>query len=132
MENYTFEDIVHQSELMDHTVAIARKYAKVSSNILIAEYSPLLMALICDSLKKSGYSNITECQFGIIIRNSADVCIGAGYSEKYVLPKHKIFKVRIKYPYHQLSRGTYSLNFALSKYDFKAAIYDYDWIRQVI
>lgn len=77
-------------------------------------------------------SNITECQFGIIIRNSADVCIGAGYSEKYVLPKHKIFKVRIKYPYHQLSRGTYSLNFALSKYDFKAAIYDYDWIRQVI
>ena len=33
--NYTFEDIVHQSELMDHTVAIARKYAKVSSNILI-------------------------------------------------------------------------------------------------
>ncbi len=32
---YSFADVIHQSELMDHTVAIARKYAQVSSNILI-------------------------------------------------------------------------------------------------
>ncbi len=37
---------------------------KVASHIVIAEDSPLLMALICDSLKKSGYTNITECPNG--------------------------------------------------------------------
>ncbi len=32
---YTFEDVIHQSQIMNKTVAIANKYARVSSNILI-------------------------------------------------------------------------------------------------
>ena len=76
--------------------------------------------------------NLKECQFGIIVRNNADVCVGAGYSEKYNLPEKKEFKILIKYPYHQLSKGIYSINFSLAKYNYKAAIHDYDWIRQVI
>lgn len=39
---------------------------KVDSHILIAEDSALLMALITDSLKKSGYTNVTSCVNGQI------------------------------------------------------------------
>lgn len=40
--------------------------SKVDSHILIAEDSALLMALITDSLKKSGYTNVTSCVNGQI------------------------------------------------------------------
>ena len=37
---------------------------KNESHILIAEDSPLLMTLIADSIKKSGYTNLTKCPNG--------------------------------------------------------------------
>ena len=57
-------DISPETGLKVSDIAELEGREKVSSHILIAEDSPLLMALICDSLKKSGYSNVTECPNG--------------------------------------------------------------------
>ena len=57
-------DISPETGLRVSDIAELEGREKVSSHIIIAEDSPLLMALICDSLKKSGYSNVTECPNG--------------------------------------------------------------------
>ena len=57
-------DISPETGLKVSDIAELEGREKVSSHIIIAEDSPLLMALICDSLKKSGYSNVTECPNG--------------------------------------------------------------------
>jgi two-component system chemotaxis response regulator CheV len=57
-------DISPETGLKVSDIAELEGREKVSSHIVIAEDSPLLMALICDSLKKSGYTNVTQCPNG--------------------------------------------------------------------
>ena len=84
-------------------------------------------------LIKRNNMSIKQCQFGIVIRDSSDVPIGASYSEPVDLPNgmEKI-RARISFPYHQLAKGTYYLNFNISKYDYFAVVKDYDVVQKVI
>jgi two-component system chemotaxis response regulator CheV len=57
-------DISPETGLKVSDIAELEGREKVDSHIIIAEDSPLLMALITDSLKKSGYTNVTTCPNG--------------------------------------------------------------------
>ncbi len=76
---------------------------------------------------------IKQCQFGIVIRNSSDVVVGAMYSNLVDLPKDAVMmEVELSLPNHQLARGKYSVNFNMSYYDFSAEIRDLDVVWDVI
>ena len=71
--------------------------------------------------------SIKECQFGVIIRDSADIPVGGCYSPMTKLPDSGTnFKIRLTFPDHQLAKGKYSLNFNISKFDYTAIVRDYD------
>ena len=77
--------------------------------------------------------SIKQCQFGIVIRDSSDTAVGASYSEPIVLPDNvENLRIKVLFPYHQLAKGTYYLNFNISKYDYFAVVKDYDVVQKVI
>lgn len=76
---------------------------------------------------------IKHCQFGVVIKNQADECPCACYSNVVELPeKGDIFDVDILVPNHNLVKGTYSINMNISINDYAANIRDYDIIRNIL
>lgn len=57
-------DISPETGLKVSDIAALEGRERNNSHIVIAEDSPLLMTLISDSLKKSGYTNLTTCHNG--------------------------------------------------------------------
>ena len=82
---------------------------------------------------KRNDEKIDKCQFGVIIKDSGDISIGGCYSNVLNLPSSgDVFKIYYEIPYHQLSKGKYSLVFNISKFDYMSNIKDYDIVRNVI
>ncbi|MBQ0126422.1 MAG: ATP-binding cassette domain-containing protein [Bacteroidales bacterium] len=76
---------------------------------------------------------LKQCQFGVVIRNQADECACACYSNVVELPeKGDIFDVDIVVPNHNLVKGTYSINMNISINDYAANIRDFDLLRNVL
>lgn len=76
---------------------------------------------------------ITQCQFGIVIRDHTDTVVGAMYSKMVPLPKNtEQMEVEIEFPNHQLAKGRYTLNFNISYNDYTSAIHDYDVVCDVV
>lgn len=76
---------------------------------------------------------LRHCQFGVVIKNQADECACACYSNIVELPeKGDIFDVDIVVPNHNLVKGTYSINLNISINDYASHIRDYDLLRNIL
>ena len=76
---------------------------------------------------------LKECQFGVVIRDNMDVCVGACYSNPILLPENAtIMKVVVELKEHQLVKGSYYVNFNISSFDYTAVVRDYDIIGKAI
>ena len=86
-----------------------------------------------EAIIKRNTSSIKRCQFGIVILNETDGCVGAMYSQPVdLLDGEEYMKVKIDFPHHQLGKGRYSLNFNICYNNFNAMIKDYDIVADVI
>ena len=77
--------------------------------------------------------SIKQCQFGIVIRDSMDIAVGASYSDPVQLPDGAdTMRVRITFPNHHLTKGQYYLNFNISNFNFFSICQDYDIVYRAI
>ena len=81
---------------------------------------------------KRNQKNISHCQFGVIIRDSADIYVGAMYSNPIDLLDSMYMKVRLSFPNHNLTKGQYYLDFNISNFDYQSKIRDYDVVYRSI
>ena len=117
----------HMSGVMKEMEYLSVRMLNDCRNISVEE--PLRFVL---KVKRND-PKIKQCQFGIVIRNTSDVVVGAMYSKMVDLPKDTdTMEVELALPNHQLARGKYSVNFNVSYYDFSAEIRDLDVVWDVI
>ena len=77
--------------------------------------------------------NIRQAQFGFVINNSSESTVGAYYSESISIPENKdVFKVYLTCNHHNLTKGKYSLNFNIVKFDYTAEMLDYDIVTNAL
>lgn len=82
---------------------------------------------------KRNKPSLTQGQIGLVIRDTSDVAVGGCYSEPFNMDEGKeMFRVKLTIPHHQLSKGSYSMNFSLNRFNYTAAIRDYDHITRGI
>ena len=127
-------DYVEKLESYRKTIGLSRDLEYLSIRMLndvreVATEEPLEFEMTV----KRNNSKIKRCQFGTIIKNTADAPVGSNYSEPIDLPENgDVFKVKLTIPYHQLAKGRYTLNFNISSFDYSAVIKDYDIVYGVI
>lgn len=72
---------------------------------------------------------IKEAQFGIFFNNSANATVQATYTKPIQLPQEgDVFLAEVTIPHHFLAKGTYTVDFNISKFDYSAFARDYDLI----
>ena len=71
---------------------------------------------------------LKEVQIGILISNNMDERIGSCYTNPIPLSNQENYKFRVTIPHHNLSKGKYYLDFALSQFDYIAAFRDLDGV----
>lgn len=82
---------------------------------------------------KRNLKKLRRCQFGVLIKNQADECPCACYSNVVELPeKGNIFDVDIVVPNHNLTKGTYFINMNISINDYTSNIRDYDLLKNIL
>ncbi len=123
--------IIEDSHHWDH---VKKEVEFVSVRMLndchnIGNEEPLRFEMVV----KRNDNNISRCQFGITVRDSGDIVVGATWSKMVELPENSdLMKVNMNLPNHQLAKGKYTLNFSVGYFDFNDPIRDLDVVRDVI
>ena len=77
--------------------------------------------------------DVKSCQFGIVIKDVNDIPVGTLYSHVVQFPVDgDLFKVKLVFSDHQLSKGKYKLIFNISYNDYQTTIKNYDIVYDVI
>lgn len=78
---------------------------------------------------KRNNPNTKEAQFGIFFNNSGNNTVQATYTKPVKLPQEgDSFVANVTIPHHFLAKGTYIVDFNISKYDYSAFARDSDLI----
>ena len=76
--------------------------------------------------------SIKDVQIGILISNTTGNRVGSCYTQKIHITDNITHKIRVIINNHNLAKGRYSVNFALSSCDYVASFRDYDGISGTI
>ncbi len=82
--------------------------------------------IICDVRIHRNNSSIKEFTIGMAINDNQEVRVGSYVSPVFQVPDKDDFTVRITLNNHQLSRGSYSLDFNIGLKDITLGLRDYD------
>ena len=83
-------------------------------------------------IKNNSFAKNQQVQIGIIVNNEKQDRVGAGYSHPFTILDKDTFTVRIVLSNHNLSKGRYSFDFALSQFNYVASFRDFDAIYNTI
>ena len=82
---------------------------------------------------KQNISNIKKTQVGIYLHDSSGAAACTTFTNMCDLPDgKKEFVADIVVPCHQLSRGSYIVDFSLSQFDYSAVPFDYDYVHNAL
>ncbi|MBQ7238176.1 MAG: ABC transporter ATP-binding protein [Bacteroidales bacterium] len=82
---------------------------------------------------KQNISNIKRTQVGIYLHDSSGAAACTTFTNMCDLPDgKKEFVADIVVPCHQLSRGSYIVDFSLSQFDYSAVPFDYDYVHNAL
>jgi len=82
---------------------------------------------------KRNIGSIRRTQVGVYVHDSADSGVVTAFSDMVELKEsQKEFEVHFSLPIHQLAKGTYSIDFSLSQFDYTSVPYDYDFVRRIL
>lgn len=82
---------------------------------------------------KRNVSSIKRTQVGVYVHDSADGGVVTAFSQNIELNEgQNEYTVTFTLHTHQLAKGTYSVDFSLSQFDFSAVPYDYDFVRRIL
>ncbi len=82
--------------------------------------------IVCDIKIHRNNPSIKEFTIGMAINDNQEVRVGSYVSPVYPVPNKDDFVVRITLNNHQLSRGSYSLDFNIGLKDITLGVRDYD------
>ncbi len=89
--------------------------------------------LVFEMRFKRNISSVKRAQVGVYIHDSSDAGVVTAFSELFDLKEdQKEYVIKFSLPIHQLAKGTYSIDFSLSQFDFTSVPYDYDFVRRIL
>ena len=104
------------------------KVSMINNVSKVATQEPLVFEL---TIKRNSMS-IKKFQIGILINNTKGERAGVCYTNPIETPNKEIFKVKVQLKEHQLAKGRYNVDFALSQFDYYAAFRDYEAVYNTI
>ena len=81
---------------------------------------------------KRNSMGIKKFQIGILINNTKGERVGVCYTKAIDIPNKDVFKIKVKLKEHQLAKGRYNVDFALSQFDYFAAFRDFDAVYDTV
>lgn len=111
---------------LDRTLDLEYQNIKMLNNPQeMATEEPLRLQLMF----KRNNPNTREAQFGIFFNNSGNNTVQATYTNPVQLPQEgSVFVADVTIPHHFLAKGTYTVDFNISKFDYSAFARDSDLI----